>query len=149
RQTDTDMEKAVGVDNTAIMSEDKQRIMEVAVPLTAAVFAYCLLFQFPFTPVFSETDQLIFIHEGSRMIHGDVMYRDFFQFTFPGTQSFYALILLIFGQQYWVLPAGIIAISATLAALCFVLSRAAFSGWLCLLPPAIFIFFGLRWFGLD
>src|SRR5690606_31643602 len=46
-------------------------------------------------------------------------------------------------------PAGIIAISATLAALCFVLSRAAFSGWLCLLPPAIFIFFGLRWFGLD
>jgi hypothetical protein len=131
------------------MSDSNTKIFGIAVPLVAAVFAYLLLFLLPFTPIFSETDQLIFIHEGTRLLQGDVMYRDFFQFTFPGAQAFYAVVLSVFGEQYWVLPASVIVLSAVLAALCLKLSRAAIGGWIYLLPPAIFVFFGLRWFGLD
>ena len=68
-------------------ARDRHRPLESALLLLAAAFAYSLSFKFPFYPVFSESDHLIFVYEGWRMAGGDRIYRDFFEFTLPGETS--------------------------------------------------------------
>src|SRR5580698_4390230 len=43
------------------------------------------LFQFSTVPVLLGGDQVFFWMDAQRMMHGDRIYRDFFQFTGPGT----------------------------------------------------------------
>lgn len=117
--------------------------------LTTALAVYFLLFKFPATPIFSESDQLIFIHEATRLLNGEVMYRDFFEFTFPGTQVLYQILLSIFGQTYSILPVTIIVLGVCLSSTCFLISREVITGPFKYLPPLFFVFFGFRWFGLD
>ncbi|MBX3288219.1 MAG: hypothetical protein KF855_02645 [Acidobacteria bacterium] len=126
-----------------------QKSIGVAVAATSAIYIYLLVFAFPFTPIFSETDQLIFVYEASRLLHGDVMYRDFFQFTFPGTQTYYHVVLSLFGERYWILPFTVVILGSVLTFLCLKLSESVISGSLRFVPSFIFLFFGLRWFGLD
>ena len=114
-----------------------------------AIYVCLLLFKFPFTPFFSETDQLIFIHEGSRLLNGDVMYRGFFEFTFPGAQTIYYLLLALFGETYRVLPLTTVFLGVASTWLCFEISKEILRGPMRYLPPVIYVLFGLRWFGLD
>ena len=126
-----------------------QKSIGIAVAAISAIYVYFLVFIFPFTPIFSETDQLIFIYEGSRLLHGDVMYRDFFQFTFPGSQTYYYAVLSVFGERYWLLPVTVTVLASVLAFLCLKISNTIISGHIRFIPPFIFLFFGFRWFGLD
>ncbi|MBX3245523.1 MAG: hypothetical protein KF685_13805 [Acidobacteria bacterium] len=126
-----------------------QKSIGIAVAAISAIYVYFLVFIFPFTPIFSETDQLIFIYEGSRLLHGDVMYRDFFQFTFPGSQTYYYAVLSVFGERYWLLPITVTVLASVLAFLCLKISNTIISGHIRFIPPFIFLFFGFRWFGLD
>lgn len=71
--------------------------------LAVIVFFYLLLFKIPFYPFFYEGDQLIFLSNAVRMINGEKMYTDFFQFTFPGGQVLYYLLFLAFGTKVWLL----------------------------------------------
>jgi len=113
------------------------------------VFVYLLGFKFPFTPFLNESDHHMFLYEGMRLFDGDVMYRDFFQFTFPGSQAFYWLMFSIFGLKYWILPATILLIAAFSAWICLKVSAQVITGWLSYLPAILFIFFGFRYEGLD
>jgi hypothetical protein len=117
--------------------------------VAAVAFSYLLLFKLPNVPIFFESDQLIFVYEASRLLHGDVMYRDFFQFTLPGTQTYYAAMFSLLGERYWILPATVTIIGAALTLLTLRLSRECIRGTFAFLPPLIFLFFGWRWFGLD
>lgn len=113
------------------------------------LFLYLLLFRLPFYPFFYEADQLIFLYNADRMLDGEKMYRDFFQFTFPGGQVLYFLLFSVFGAKYWVLPFAIILMGF---GYCWFLLRSAkllIPGYLAYLPALIFIFFGFRWFGQD
>ena len=93
---------------------------------------------------------MIFAYESGRLLQGDVIYRDFFEFTFPGTQALYASIFFLFGQKYWILPAVILGIGVSYAgALLLTISKRITIGPLAYMPALIFIFFGYRWFGLD
>src|SRR3954451_22619934 len=70
----------------------------------AAVFIYLLVFRLPFYPFFYQNDQLIFLYNADRMYHGEAIYRDFFQFTFPGAQTLYCVLFLIFGPKFFLAP---------------------------------------------
>src|SRR5690606_18616617 len=107
------------------------------------------VFRPPFTPFFYEADHLIFLYDADRMVRGDVIYRDFFQFTFPGTQILYFLLFQIFGPEYFVLGLMVIGIGAALFWTGLMVSRQVIDGPLVYLPPVLFVFFGMRWFGMD
>lgn len=55
----------------------------VLIGATAALFMYFHLFQFPLTPIEHGGDQYIFLDHAQRMLHGAVIYQDFFNSTCP------------------------------------------------------------------
>ncbi len=112
-------------------------------------FLFLVLFKLPATPFFGDADQSIFLYEAERMFNGDVIYRDFFEFTLPGTQAFYALIFSIFGVHYWIVSVTILIIGVITALLLLQISKHILPSPLCFLPATIYIFFGFRWVGLD
>ena len=94
-----------------------------AATLTAAFsFAICYLrsFVFPNIPIALWGDQVGFFNDGSRMILGQLPYRDYFQIVPPATDLIYALMIKCFGLRMWVpnlLMAGLAAITALLMTL--------------------------------
>ena len=56
----------------------------------------------PSTPIYQGDTLPIYLLEAVKMLGGQVMYRDFFQFTLPGTQVFYLLLFKLFGVRAWI-----------------------------------------------
>src|SRR5947208_14347339 len=83
------------------------------------------------------------------MFNGDVPYRDFFEFTLPGTQSFYAAGFAIFGVHYWIVGATVLIVGIVTALLLLKISKRILPAPLYFLPATIYIFFGFRLAGLD
>lgn len=123
--------------------------MIAAVVIATGIFVFLLVFKLPFTPFLNEVDHHMFLYEGMRLYDGDIMYRDFFQFTFPGSQAWYWLMFSIFGLKYWILSATIVAIAIGSAWACLKISREVIGRNLFVIPTLLFIFFGFRWDGLD
>ncbi len=117
--------------------------------LAAMIYVFLLVIKLPFTPFLNEVDHHMFLYEGMRLFDGDTMYRDFFQFTFPGSQTWYWLMFSIFGLKYWILPATIVAIAASSTWVCLRVSREIIDGGFFVIPAVLFIFFGFRLQGLD
>lgn len=125
------------------------RPAEILLLLTGFLFFYSLVFELPATPFFWESDHLIFAYEGWRLYLGDTMYRDFFQFTFPGSQAYYALMFSLFGAKHWIINATIVALGTAILFLTLRISKQVINGPLAYLPSLLFTFFGFRWFGID
>jgi hypothetical protein len=117
--------------------------------LATAVFLYMFLFELPATPFFGDGDQSIFLYEAERLFNGEVMYRDFFEFTLPGTQAFYAAMFAVFGVKFWIVGATVLIAGTLTAALTLAISRRVLPSPLYFLPATIYIFFGFRWIGFD
>jgi hypothetical protein len=114
------------------------------------VFTYLHLFTLPATPIFYEEDHLYILHDAWRMYKGEMIYRDFFQLTFPGTQLLYLLFFYVFGLRFWIVDVIILLQICVSVALCLALSKTIIGNNLyAYLPPALYLFFGVRWFGLD
>jgi hypothetical protein len=97
--------------------------------MAAFNFAVCYFrsFVFPNTPISLWGDQVGFFNDGSRMILGQLPYRDYFQIVPPGTDLVYALLIRCFGLKMWIpnlLTAGLAAITALLMTLNCIASRA-------------------------
>lgn len=118
--------------------------------LLCLVFLYLNLFSLPFTPIFYEADHLNLLNDAKRMVEGEVIYRDFFEFLFPGAPSLFALLMAIFGPKYWLVSMVILVHGMFAAFLGVQISRRVLRDtFAAYLPSAIFIFFGFRWFGVD
>lgn len=84
------------------------------------------------------------------MYRGEALYRDFFEYTFPGTQVIYFALLNLFGTKFWVINLVIFAQAIAQTVLGLAISRVLFgNSWYAFLPPSLFLFFGFRWFGID
>src|SRR5215475_15409680 len=91
---------------------------------SAAAYLYATLFRLPATPILLSGDQLFFWMNGQRMLHGELPYRDFFQFTPPGADVFYLLIFKIFGPEIWVVNGVVVLLGIALCWVCFEIARA-------------------------
>ena len=123
---------------------------DVAFVLVCCAYLYLHLFVFPIVPIFYEGDHLYFIQDAWRMYRGEAIYRDFFEYTFPGTQVLYLGLMYLFGTKYWLINAVIFfqAIAQTILGLA--ISKRIFGdSWYTYLAPALFLFLGFRWFGID
>ena len=113
------------------------------------LYLFLTLFLVPSTPVFFENDHFIQMYDSVRMLNGEVLYKDFFQFTFPGTEVWYLILFKLFGQRLWLLNATILFLGLGLTWTILAMSKRLMDGVYVYVAPTLFLFFGFRWFGMD
>jgi hypothetical protein len=105
-----------------------------------AVVLYLRLFRLPFVPIDpAGGDQAMFLWGATKVLNGQVIYRDFFQFTTPGTEYFYALLIKLFGQTASMPKLVEWAVAVAFAAVGVRISRYLLSGWRIYVPSLLFL----------
>lgn len=69
----------------------------------ALVFLYLRTFLLPWVPLIVGGDRVLFFVRALRIVHGQVVYRDFFELVTPGTDLLYAAGFKILGVHAWIL----------------------------------------------
>jgi hypothetical protein len=85
----------------------------------AAAYLYINLFVSSNVPILLGGDQVYFWMDAQRMLHGELPYRDFFQFTPPGTDLVYFILFRLFGPHIWVTNVVVLALGVALCGICF------------------------------
>jgi hypothetical protein len=110
-----------------------------AMLVAAAAFLYANLFAFPATPFLLEGDQVYFWNFAQRMLGGEHVYRDFLQYTPPGTDLVYRAALGIFGVRIWLPNAMDLLLGVALCGVCFALARRIMDRGPALLATFLFL----------
>lgn len=113
--------------------------MYVAVAIAAAVFFYLHLFRFPLVPIWHTGDAAIYLEHADRMLHGEVLYRDIFEFNLPGMEWLYLLAFRCFGVHVWVPNALLMAAGAAVTVLVYGLARLVLRGSAAVLPALAYL----------
>ena len=116
--------------------------------LGALVFLYLSLFILPTTPIYFAGDSSVYLLNAKRMLEGESIYRDFFQFTLPGTEVFYLTLFKLVGPRIWIPNVTLIVLGLGLTALIAYVSRKVLAGWTAFLPALLFLTF-VYWQWLD
>lgn len=110
-------------------------------------FLYLNLFILPRLPIFLPEDAQIYLMNATRMLEGQIMYRDFFQITPPGTELVYFALFKLFGARAWILNAVLIFLGLGFAWLSVGIAKKVMSGKKVFLPGLLFLTFAFRvWF---
>ena len=100
-----------------------------AVLLSTLIYLYLILFTISGTPLdTSFGDDNLFLNEATRILQGQIIYRDFFEFNFAGTQLFYALLIRLLGYRIWIPNACLIGLGAALFWTSILISRQSMTG---------------------
>jgi hypothetical protein len=104
------------------------------------------LFSLRGTPFLLGGDEQVFWMNALRMLQGELIYRDFFEFTPPGTDLVYLSAFELLGPRIWVPNVVQLLLGVSLACLCFHLAHSIMKTAEALLAAALFLvlFFG-RW----
>ena len=103
---------------------------------------YLNAFILPHTPIYQGDTASIWILDATKMLEGQVIYRDFFEFSLPGTQVFYLLLFKWLGVHAWIPNAIWVVLGAGLAWTCVVISKQLMSGASVYLPGLLFLGLG-------
>ena len=103
------------------------------------LYLYCHLFQFPWVPIWRFGDQSFYLTHAERMLNGEVLYRDLFQFNLPGTEGLYYLLIRCFGPTPWIASLALLVAGSALVLVVLWLARKAVSGSAALLPPLAYL----------
>src|SRR5207249_6507081 len=71
----------------------------------------------------SPYDESLYLYESVRILHGDVMYRDFYEMVTPTSYYLMALVFRIFGPSIEVARATMAVVHGVIAVLVYLLSR--------------------------
>jgi hypothetical protein len=96
----------------------------------AALYLYGNLFSLPNTPFLLNGDQVYFWMHGLQILQGEHIYRDFFQFTPPGTDLFYFALFRTLGPQVWVTNLAVLLLGVAICWTCFRLASQLME-WRC------------------
>ncbi len=116
-----------------------QQALGVGVILIAAVFLYLHLFIPPFTPIWTDGDQYMFLEDAHKMTGGQVPYRDFLQVAFPATDYLYLGMFKVFGLRMWISDAMLVIVGTLLAYVSYFVSRRLGLEYAAALPPLLFL----------
>jgi hypothetical protein len=108
------------------------------------IFLYLHLFRLPWTPIFSIGGEHAYLVGAMRMLEGQTIYRDFFDFLPPGTHLVYFLLFKLVGVRAWIPNLMLIALGVWVTWLLVVISRKVVSGPLVFLPGLVFLTFSYR-----
>ena len=117
------------------------RIRTTLFLVVSALFLYCFLFVPPFTPleISNIGDSLLYLAPGLRMYHGELMYRDFFEFVTPGTGLVHLLLFKLFGVRLWIPNVLALLLGLGLVWTGIGIARKVVQRGLALLPSAAFL----------
>ncbi len=120
---------------------DRQGVywVPLALLLGAATYLYLNLFTLPRTPFLLGGDQIYFWMNAQRMLGGEKIYKDFFQFTPPGTDLVYFASFKLFGPHLWVTNAMVVVLGVALCWICFAVARDIMDRSSALLASALFL----------
>jgi len=107
--------------------------------LFTAAFLYCDEFVPPATPIFTNADHVLNLHNATRMLDGQMIYRDFFRYTPPGTEVVYFALFKLFGVHAWIPNVMVVLLGLSLTWLCVFISRKVLSGFTAYLPGLMFL----------
>lgn len=128
-----------------LFGEDQPVLLTALVLIGGFVFLYLNLLSLPATSYhFLPGDATICLFNVRRMLSGEVIYRDFFQFTPPAIEVFYFLLFGIFGVQAWIPDLVLIVLGLAIAWLVIVISKQVISGRAAYLPAVLFLVIPLR-----
>lgn len=116
--------------------------------LGAAAFLYLHLFFPPWTPIWRGYDEAGYLLNGRRLLEGEVLYRDIFQFVPPGINLLNLLLLKLFGSRVWILNAMVVLIGVSFAWLGIAISSKVLEGRAVFLPSLLFLVSAFR-FALE
>jgi len=115
---------------------------DVLLAITVAVCLYLVAFIFPCTPIYQGDTAAIWILDATKMLEGQVIYRDFFEFMLPGTQIFYEILFKLFGLRAWIPNMVWVALGLGLAWGCVLISKHLLTGRAIYLPAVLFLGLG-------
>jgi len=103
-----------------------------------ALYLVARTFVLPGVPVLLGGDQGFFWMYGARMLRDERVYRDFFQFTPPGTDVVYLAAFALLGARIWVVNALVVGLGVALGGVCFRIARGIMSDAEAALAAALF-----------
>jgi hypothetical protein len=106
--------------------------------LGVAIFLSSLLFTPAGAAVFVPGDVQLHLLNASRMLEGQAIYRDFFQFTTPGSELVYLVLFRLCGPRAWIPNVTLIVLGLALVWLSIVISRKLMWGRTVFLPGLLF-----------
>lgn len=115
------------------------RILSISVLAGGFAFLYLSLFYLPDIPILLFTDQFTLLFDARQMLDGRMIYRDFFQFTLPGTQVVYFGLFKMFGARTWIPNAMLIVLGLGTMWLMILISRKLLPGKAAFLPALLFL----------
>jgi hypothetical protein len=87
------------------------------------VFLYLRLFCLPFTPILAGGDENLFLLNATRMLDGEMIYRDFFEFATPGVALVNLGFFKLFGPRAGVPQVSLILLGLGLTRLIFAICK--------------------------
>src|SRR5207244_1073371 len=75
-------------------------------------------------------DVTVYLLNAARMLEGQAIYKDFFQYTTPGTELVYFVLFRLFGPRAWIPNAMLFALGLSVTWLSIAISRKLVLGWL-------------------
>lgn len=124
------------------VSPKSPRIFDIPTLLflfTGFIFLYPFLFAPHFIPINRDVCNSVYVSDAYRMYQGEVMYRDFFQFSPPATALVYFFLFKFFGLQPWIINLENVLLGLSLAWLGVIIAKKVTYANLALLPSAIFL----------
>jgi len=109
--------------------------------LGAFASLYLKSFILPRTPIYQGDSSPIFLTEAVRMFQGQIIYRDFFELTLPGTQVAYLTLYKLFGIRSWIPSSVFVLLGVGLAWMGVAISKGIMRGKSVLLPSLLFLAF--------
>ena len=106
----------------------------LAALLGLAVFCYLLAYP----PVLGRSDESVVLYGAKRILQGQAIYRDFFEFITPGSFYFFAAVFALAGATVQSAHAVMAAVNGIAAGLLFVLARRVASALEATLVTAVF-----------
>lgn len=103
------------------------------------IYLYVNLFALPAIPFLLGGDQVQFWMHAQRLLHGELLYRDFLEFTPPGTDLIYLGAFELLGTKIWVTNLMVLLLGVSLGWLCFYIARSIMTPALALLTTALFL----------
>lgn len=112
-----------GLKHRMVRPSTKQTWLQLPLLIGTSLYLYVQLFAFPDIPALLPGDQNFFWVYALRTLRGEWPYRDFFQFTPPGTDLFFATLFKLFGAQIWVMNFAVLILGVAFSWLCFQLAK--------------------------
>jgi hypothetical protein len=120
-------------------AQDQRELLLLIICVPA--YLYLKLFFSPGVPYLVTADQTFFWQYALRMMHGEHVYKDFFQFTPPGLDLYFLALFRLLGCQAWVTSLAAILLGMALSVTCFFIASRFMTKAGSLLTALFFIVF--------